>query len=415
MQPIMFKCSQCNYKTTEALSQRCPECEGVLEPIYPLKDKRRALQKLVRAEGNSIWAFQELLPVENEAHVVTLGEGMTPLVSVPRLAKQIGIDRLWLKLEVVNPTGSFKDRGLSVAISYAVEHQAKGVLGASSGNALHAQATYAAYAGLPSVALVPESMPETRLAQPITCGTKIARVRGDYSQCHRLASSLAKEVGWYNVSTTYENPIIPEGYKTIAYEIWKKLRMVPDWIIIPVGAGPLLSSCTRGFFELYEMGLINKVPRMLGVQARGCAPIARSFEEEREVVAAWEHPIDTVARGIADPLRGYAQDGTYTLKWVRRSNGTMVKVDDTAIMEAVDNLGRASGVYVEPTAAAAIAGLKAAVDHGDVTSDATVVCLLTGTGFKEVKAFAEGGVQPKVFSPHKIDVIKEQLFLVGDE
>lgn len=416
MRPIEFKCAGCGFELTEALAQRCPQCKGVLEPVYPA-DRDRMQKVMLRAQGDNIWVYQELLPISAKVHPVTLGEGRTPLLPAPRLAAQMGMKRLWLKLEVVNPTGSFKDRGLSVAVTYALEHGARGVIGASSGNALHAQAAYAAYSGLPSIAVVPEGVSKVRLEQPVVCGTKLVLVRGDYSQAHQLAASLVEGCsGWYNVSTTYENPVIVEGYKTVAYEIWQERKECPDldWIVIPVGAGPLLGGCARGFFELREAGLINKMPAMLGVQAKGCAPIAKAFELGKEEVSAWKQSIATVARGVADPLRGYAQDGTYTLKWVLRSNGAIISVDDAAIKKAVKDLGYFSGVYAEPTGAVSIAGLQAALDCGLIESSAEVICLITGNGFKEENILDDGHAKSEVFPP-EISVIKEAVFGGGEQ
>jgi len=309
---------------------------------------------------------------------------MTPLVSAPRLAGKIGIGSLWLKLESMNPTGSFKDRGLSVAVTYALEHGAHGVVGASSGNALHAQAAYAALAGLPSIALVPKAVPTTRLMQPSFCCTRVARIRGDYSQCHQLAQLLTDQMGYYNTSTTYENPISPEGYKTVAYELWRQMEEGPDWIVIPVGAGPLLAACARGFAELAESNIIEGIPALLGVQSTACAPITSAFDRGEVEVQSWEGVSQTIARGIADPLRGYAVDGTYTLRWVKRSVGAMISVDDEAIVQATRVLGQLCGVYAEPSAAASVAGLVSAIRRGIVPKQATAVCLITGTGFKEV-------------------------------
>jgi threonine synthase len=393
-----YTCSQCGQEYKESLLQRCQNCQGVLEPLYSEKKISRAI---FSSQGENMWAFRDVLPIRLDDHIVTLGEGITPLILSSRLGEKIGIERLWLKLETVNPTGTFKDRGLSVAMSYAVEHGAKGVIGASSGNALHAQAAYAASAGVPSVALVPENVPQTRLCQPIVTGTKIFRIRGNYSKSHELASILSRKVGWYNTSTTYENPIVPEGYKTVSYEISQQLKTSPDWVVIPVGAGPLLAACARGFTELYENGLVSKIPAMLGIQPNGCAPIARAFAQQKSDVTAWEEPIETNARGIADPLRGYSQDGTYTLKWVHYTAGAMVAVSDKAIAQAGKLLAEVSGVYAEPSAAASVAGVTEALRLGLIDPSSLVVCLITGSGFKENTTFGSPSVPTEIFESEK--------------
>ncbi len=209
-----FRCTRCGGTVREALAQRCPGCGGILEARYVGEGRRRLLEW---TDEQSLWAFRSSLPIRPPTYAITRGEGRTPLEAAPDLATTLGIELLWLKIESVNPTGSFKDRALSIAMTYALEHRASGVIGSSSGNALHAQAAYAARAGLRSIALVPENVPTSRLVQPIVCGTRVVRVRGDYSDCHRFALELAQRTGWYNTSTTYENPICVEGYKTISY------------------------------------------------------------------------------------------------------------------------------------------------------------------------------------------------------
>jgi len=323
-----------------------------------------------------LWAFRGSLLIRPATCAITLGEGRTPLVTTPDLAEALNIGSLWLKIEPVNPTGS------------------------SSGNALHAQAAYAARAGLRSIALVPENVPTSRLVQPIVCGTRVVRVRGDYSDCHRFALELAQKTGWYNTSTTYENPIGTEGYKTIAYEIWKQLDDVADWVVLPVGAGPLLGAVGRGFEDLFRQRCTDGIPALLGVQSTECAPVARAFERGDDAVTPWEGEVHTTDRGIADPLRGYAEDGAYTLRWAKRTGGAVVSVEEDAILGALSELGHTCHLYVDPAAVAAVVGIRAAVRGELIPEEATVVCIITGTGFKEVPVGIFVVELDEVFAPH---------------
>lgn len=357
--------------------QRCPQCGGVLEVI-----SRPAFLSLERRRSD-IWDFADGLPVQRTDNYVTLGEGWTPLLPAPELAQALGVGELLLKVETTNPTGTFKDRGLAVATAYAKEHGVRVVIGVSTGNALHAQAAYAARASLVSLIVVPKTVPLSRLAQPLACGSRVAIVQGDCSVAHALAEKLTRLGECYNVSTNFANPIAPEGYKTVAYEIGTQMARIADWVVIPVGAGPLMAGCGRGFEDLVTTGVASRTPRLLAVQAEGCAPVTMAFQAGAQEVEAWEAPVSTVARGIADSLRGYAQDGTYSLSWVYRTRGHAVAVPDAAILEDVNTLARITGLYVEPTSAAVIAGLRTAVQQSVIDRDATVVCILSGTGFKE--------------------------------
>ena len=297
-----YRCWKCRTEFGDGLLQHCPQCDNVLEVIGP--QTMPALQ----CQRKDIWDFANVLPLQSSDSFVALGEGWTPLIDAPRLADQVGLDRLYLKVETVNPTGTFKDRGLAVAMAYGRTCGAKAVIGSSSGNALHAQAAYAARAGLNSLILVPRTVPLSRLAQPIACGSRIAILDGDVSQAYSLVEGLSRDSGAYNVCTTYANPMVTEGFKTIAYEVQAQMSRTPDWVVVPIGAGPLLAGCGRGFSDMFQFGLASQVPRLLAIQSEECAPIARAFHAGDTEVEAWDRPYTTAARGIADALRGYAQD-----------------------------------------------------------------------------------------------------------
>ena len=275
-----------------------------------------------------------------------------------------------------------------------------------------AVAAYAARAGLPAVCVVPEATPSTKLLQIEAVGARIVRVGGDYSDAYALALIAAEDYGWANLTSTYVNPYMLEGDKTVAYEVFEQLGgNAPDWVLVPVGAGPLLSAIHKGFEELGEDG-----PRMVAVQAAGCAPIARAFEAGAEEVDAWDRPVETAASSIADALRGYPEDGTRTLSVVRRSGGRAVSVSEEESRAAMDDLARSEGLLVEPGAAVAVAAYKRLAVENVIEGGQTVVIVLTGHGLKDPDALALASLRGEaapVVEPGDIGALGEALEVRG--
>ena len=286
---------------------------------------------------------------------VTLGEGRTPLLPIPRA---VGPDA-WVKAEWVNPTGSFKDRGSAVALSVAVALETAGVVVASAGNNAASVSAYAARAGLPCVAVLPASTPRNKVIQALAHGATVVRVAGDFSDAYRVAELVRRETGWVNMTSTYLNPYMTAAHASIATEIAEALDGVIGSIVVPVGAGPMLEGIAEGFERLVAAGSVARMPLLIGVQASGCAPIVAAFERGDATVAAWPGPPTSIASSINDPLRGYPDDGTRTLRALRRVGGVMVSVDDAAVAVAMRDLGRLEGMAVEPASAATLAGLLA--------------------------------------------------------
>jgi len=307
---------------------------------------------------------------------VTLGEGRTPLLPIPRA----GGAGVWVKAEWVNPTGSFKDRGSAVALSAAVALGAAGVVVASAGNNAASVSAYAAQAGLPCVAVLPSSTPQNKVIQALAHGARVARVAGDFSDAYRIAEVVRREAGWANLTSTYLQPYMTAAHASIADEIATALGGVIGSIVIPVGAGPMLEGIVDGFERLVGAGAVVAMPRIVGVQASGCAPIAAAFERGDETVTAWPGPPTSIASSINDPLRGYPDDGTRTLRTVRRVGGVAVAVDDGAIGVAMRDLGR-EGMAVEPASATGLAALRAL--DPTVRLPRPVVLVLTGHVLKD--------------------------------
>ncbi|MFI5339157.1 MAG: threonine synthase [Candidatus Methylomirabilales bacterium] len=376
-------CTACGRAHELGRIYRCETCDGPLDILYDYAaipqdsfDPARG----ARAEG--IWVHRNLLPVA-PAHIVTLGEGHSPLLRCDRLGARLGLSSLWVKDETRHPTGSFKDRPLSVAISKARELAADTVVTASSGNAAASMSAYAARAGLRGIVFVPANTPPSKLLQIAAMGACVVRIKGSVSDCIQLTQAAAREFGWYNVTTTFENPYSVEGDKTVAYEIAAQLGWrCPRWIVVPTGAGPLPVAIWKGFVEMQRVGLVQATPRLVAAQAAGCAPIARAFQAGDDIVKPWASP-KTVASGIQDPLVGYSQDGTLTLNVVRKSDGLAVATSDEAILQGVRLMSQLEGLYVEPTVGAALAAVPGLVHSGTIRENDEVVIVSTGHGLKQ--------------------------------
>lgn len=356
------------------------------------------------AAHGGVWRYRSFLPVSPETEPVTLGEGGTALLGAPGLDPS---GRLFLKNETANPTASFKDRPVSVAATVARELGLAGLLCASTGNTAVAVAAYAARAGLPAACVVPAKTPAAKLRQIEVTGALTVRVSGDYSDAFALARSAAESYGWANLTSTYVNPYMLEGDKTIAYEIFEQLGgRAPDWVLVPVGAGPLLSAIHKGFEELGVTA-----PRMVAVQAEGCAPIVRAFEAGAENVGEWSDPAETGASSIADALRGYPEDGTRTLTTVRTSGGVAMAVPEEETYRAIRDLAGSEGLFVEPGAAVAIAAYRRLTGTGILGEGESVVLVLTGHGLKDPDALTSAGKDrtPVIVEPGDVAGVGDAL------
>ena len=373
-----LRCTGCGRAVAPGLPDYCEACGG---PVEALLESLPPSAGIFDGRVTDSWKYVSLYPVA-ASPPFSLGEGGTPLVgSTPAIAR---FESVRFKLDHLNPSGSFKDRSVSVGVAWAVEDGAPGVVCASSGNAAGSVATYAARAGLPAVIIAPAETPEPKLASIEAHGARLLCVSGHFSRSFALAREVARLLSWVNLTTTFVNPWACEGLKSVAYELFEQLGKVPEWISVPVGAGPLLRGTFKGYLELQELGLIERVPRMLAVQPSGCAPVVRAFERDEEVVTGWEE-VTTSVSGINDPLQGYESDGTLTLRCVRDSDGAACAVTDNEIDAAGRLLATAEGIYVEDAAAASLAGVMRLRSSGFIEDGESVVCLLTGHGLKRVE------------------------------
>jgi threonine synthase len=344
-----------------------------------------------------MWRYFPRLPLLETSSIVTLGEGATPRVEASRLAAALGIERLTLKDETRNPTGSFKDRMLSVGISRAKEQGKTAVTVQSSGNVAAAAAAYAAKAGLEAKVFVPRSVPEEKLTQIVLYGAELFRIdESSPTAVFRLMEEAAERFDWHVVATTaIYNPLTLEGSKTIAYELADDL---PDWLVVPVGGGGNIGSIWRGFRELRELGAIERLPRLAGVQAEGCAPFVEAIEKGlswKEAASLRWPEVRTICGAIADDS---IFDAHLAIPAVVDSEGAAIAVSDEEALEAETLLASAEGLFVEPSSATAVAGLGKLVEQGVIERKSRVCCLATGTGFKDLRA-ARGRIQlPELIS-----------------
>jgi threonine synthase len=358
----------------------CESCGQMLGVRYDLPAVTRAVTKdALRPRPPGMYRFRELLPLDDDEAPVTLGEGGTPLLELPRLAAHLGMRRLWAKDEGQNPTGSFKARGLGIAVTKARTLGVKGLMIPSAGNAGGAAAVYGARAGVPVAVVVPRGTPEAAVAEAVLGGAHVFTVEGSIATAGRLIAQVASRLGWFDLATLKE-PYRLEGKKTMGLELAEQLDWeTPDVLMYPTGGGTGLIGIWKAFAELAAMGWVRSPqPRFVAVQAEGCAPVVRAWEEKAETTAMWENPI-THAAGLRVP-GPFA--GRQMLRILRETGGRAEAVSEGEIVEAQKLLARAEGIWTAPEAAAALAAFIRLRDRGEVEPGDRVVIVLTGSGFK---------------------------------
>lgn len=400
-----LRCVNCGRGYLLGLHYHCENCDFPLDVVY---DPPSPSEPYETPGKQGIWRFETCMPSVEDPDQVSLGEGNTPLIAASRLGAAFGIPNLFLKNEGTNPTGSFKDRPNSVGVSVAKSLGVEAVVMSSTGNAGASLAAYGARAGMRTLVVVTEQTPPAKLTQMVMHGARIVVVRGSLSDAYWLAFHAAREWNWMDLTSTFLCPYTTEGDKTVAFELFSQLGRAPDVIVVPVSVGPLLVGTYKGFEELRSRGLVDRLPRMVAAQSEACAPIAAAFSEGRAEVRPWEGTVLTVAGGIADPLRGYEKDGTYTLRVVRQSGGSALASSDQEIVEATRRLARQEGVFSEPTGAVGVAALTHWKRQPQFSPDQTVVCLVTGHGLKQVRAFDHEVRLPQAIDP-TLDALRKSL------
>jgi len=358
----------------------CERCGQMLAVRYDLARVRAAVSKAaLAARPPGMYRFRELTPLDDAEEPVTLGEGGTPLLALPRLAAHFGLRHLWGKDEGQNPTGTFKARGLGMAITRARTLGARGVILPSAGNAGGAAAVYAARCGLGCAVVVPRGTPPAAVAEAALAGAHVFTLPGSIATAGRVVARVAPDVGWFDLSTLKE-PYRLEGKKTMGLELAEQMDWaMPDVLLYPTGGGTGLLGIPKGYEELREMGwLSGALPRIVAVQAEGCAPVVKAFHAGAATTTAWENPT-THAAGLRVPSP-FA--GRQMLDILRTTKGDAVAVSERQIVEAQRLLARLEGIWTAPEAAALVAALGMLRDAGWVTAAERVVLVLTGAGIK---------------------------------
>lgn len=377
---------------TELYCPKCPrryslstvinlcECGSPLLVDYDYEAVARTLKVAdLRNRDASMWKYRELLPVQDTENIITLGEGGTPLLRSKNIGPELGLDNLLLKDESVNPTGSFKARGLGMAVSRAKELGLTRLIIPTAGNAGSALAAYAAAAGLSAYVVMPEETPSPFLIDCLYHGAQLELVKGSIKQAGAKAAELVKNEGWFSFATLKE-PYRIEGKKTMGYEIAEQLDwQLPDVIIYPTGGGTGLIGMWKAFAEMERMGwLSGPKPKMVSVQSEGCAPIVRAFEQGREAAELWENP-QTIASGLRVP--GAVGD-FLILRAVRESGGTAVAVSEEDLIGGTRDLAAKEGIFAAPEAGATVAALEKLIASGFIKKTDQVVLFVTGSGYK---------------------------------
>lgn len=381
-----LECSRTGQQCDPRLLHNLSAAGAPLLARYDLERVAASLRKSDLAQRSpDLWRYREVLPVDSPAEIVSLGEGFTPLHRAERLGAWAGCSHLYIKDESLNPTGSFKARGMATAVSAARTRGARRLVVPSAGNAGGALAAYAAAAGLEAFVFMPRDVPLAFQVECRVCGAQVELVEGLISDCGRVVAQRKEAEGWFEVSTLKE-PYRVEGKKTMGYELAEQLGWeLPEVVIYPTGGGTGLIGMWKAFEEMGRLGWIGaRRPRMFSVQAAGCAPIVRAFEQSEERAVPWEQA-HTVAAGLRVP--GAVGD-FLMLRALRESGGAAVAVSDEEIMDACRQFARCTGILPAPEGGAALAGLLALKERGLVGAGERVVLFNTGSGYKYLEAFA---------------------------
>jgi threonine synthase len=376
------ECINCGAKySTDEIIYFCRKCGDILE----IKIDYDLVADILKKSGwkktpLSVWRYRDLMPVKDSSKIVTLNEGGTGLHQSKRLGKELGLKQLYVKNEGENPTGSFKDRGMTVGVTKAVELGVKSVICASTGNTSASLAAYAARAGLQCAVLIPSGkIAYGKLAQAMIYGAKVIQVRGNFDQALEIVVKLSERHGDIYLLNSI-NPFRIEGQKSLGFEICEQIDyQPPDRVVVPVGNAGNISAIWKGLTEFHKLGFVKKLPKMTGIQAVGAAPIAQAIKSGRSEITPVTKP-ETVATAIRI---GAPVSWKKAINAIRDSGGTAETVTDDEILNAQKMLARFEGIFVEPASASSIAGLKKLVENGEVDKNERVVCVTTGHGLKD--------------------------------
>jgi threonine synthase len=404
--PLALECRECGARSPVEPLTICEECFGPLEPAYDLAAIDGVdFRKHVEAGPLSLWRYELLLPGGPDVPRVDLGAGFTPLRRADRLAGRLGLETLWIKDDSVNPSNSFKDRVVSVAITMARAFGFEAISCASTGNLANATAAAAAKVGMPCYVFVPEDLERAKILATEAYGAKVVAVKGNYDDVNRLCSEVADALPWAFVNVNMR-PYYAEGSKSLGFEVAEQLGWrLPDHVVVPIASGALMTKVHRAFRELAAIGAVADRPyRISGAQAEGCSPVARAFAEGADEV----HPVkpNTIAKSLAI---GNPADGRYAIETARSTGGVVDACTEAEVLEGVRLLAETEGVFTETAGGVTIAVLRRLAESGVVRGEEETVALVTGNGYKTVEAL-EGTIEP---SYHVAPDLDEFLAAIG--
>jgi threonine synthase len=403
-----LRCVKCgNLFSADEVEYNCPTCgpEGTLDVLYDYSQIKSKFtrESLKSKEEYSLWRYIDLLPVSSKPDLLNTQVGWTPLYKAARVEKELGMNHVYIKDDGRNPTASFKDRASAVGVAKAIELNKAIMCAASTGNAASSLSGFAACAGIPTYIFVPAAAPTAKITQLLIYGANVILVDGTYDEAFEVCLEASEEFGWYNRSCAI-NPYLLEGKKTVAFELMEQLNWeVPDWVVMSVGDGCCISGAWKGFKELYELELIDRLPRMLGVQAAGSNPVNRAFR-------AGKDSFDYIKpETLADSISvGIPRNGLKALRTLREANGDVVDVEDIEIMDAMKQMARLTGVFGEPAGVTGFAGLKKALRERRIQHHEKVVLVVTGNGLKDIKSAMSSVTAPITIAPN-INELRKHL------
>jgi threonine synthase len=400
-----LRCSKCGKTFSEEVMYHCDDCgtEGTLEVIYNLEliSKELNTEYLKNNPRKDLWRYMPILPLESEEGIAPLQVGWTPLYKASRLEELLGIRNIYIKDDGRNPTASFKDRASAIGVAKAIELNKKVICAASTGNAASSVSGFAACMGIENYIFVPANAPEAKITQLLIYGSHVILVDGDYDTAFDFCLKAVEHFGWYNRSCAI-NPYLVEGKKTAAFEICEQLEFnVPDKVIMSVGDGCSIAGVWKGFKEFYDLGIIDRLPQMVSIQAEGSNPVNRAY---RKGIRGFDYETPNT---IADSISvGIPRNGYKALNSLHESCGLAVDVSDEEILQAIKVLARYTGVFGEPAGVTGFAGLQKLCREGAIGKDETVALIVSGNGLKDVKSAMKAVRKPEKVKPDLDELIK---------
>ncbi len=408
MKVQLLKCMACGKEFPDAPDRYvCDVCgiDGILDVVYDYKSITISREEIAASKNYSLWRYRKMLPVADSTQIAPLQVGWTPLYRASTVEKQLGLNNVYIKDDGRNPTASLKDRASAVGIAKAREAGATTICAASTGNAASSLAGFAASAGLKTVIFVPKRAPKAKVTQLLVYGAKTVIVDDSYDRAFELSVEITKKFGFYNRNCAY-NPFLVEGKKTVAYEIWEQMGFeVPDRVYVSIGDGCITSGIYKGFYDLMQLGLSDRLPRIIGVQAAGCNPVEVAMKTGEFVAQQGNTIADSIAVGIP-------RNRLKAMRALKESNGDCISVTDDEIKSALLEMPRSTGVFGEPAGVTAFAGFKKHAVIGNIKADEKVVVLITGNGLKDIESAISVCTLPQPVAPDSETVEKHVETLV---